>query len=129
MPTFQTVATFTFPSEMHSARALLETHGIECFAKDELTAQVHNFYSQAIGGVKLQVREKDTAQARALLIESGYIKEEKYELSGFWKGVARSTKKIPVIKDQALEIRFLALFFLLMLLIAFVYLLLIFVGK
>ena len=109
MPTFTTVATFNFPSEMHSARALLETEGIECFTKDELTAQVHNFYSQAIGGVKLQVREDDAERAKELLIQGGYIKEEKHELSGFWKGVDNLTRNIPWVNKSVLEIRIIKL--------------------
>lgn len=116
MPTFQTIATFTFPSEMYSARALLETEGIECFVKDELTAQVHNFYSQAIGGVKLQVKEEDAERARSLLINAGYFKEEKQELSRFWKGVDKLTRNIPWLKKSGLEVRLFKLVMLFLLL-------------
>ncbi|MFZ6052038.1 putative signal transducing protein [Halocola ammonii] len=121
MPTFITVATFNFPSDMHSARALLETEGIECFVRDELTAQVHNFYSQAIGGVKLQVKEADAERAKRLLIQAGYIKEEKHELSGFWKGVDKMTRTIPWIKKFGLEVRFLIVIAIVLLIIPFSY--------
>lgn len=47
--------------------------------KDELTAQVNNFYSNAIGGVKLQVRESDFENGLAILKKSGYINDENTE--------------------------------------------------
>ncbi|MDR1810608.1 MAG: DUF2007 domain-containing protein [Prevotella sp.] len=65
-----TVRTFTHPSEMYVIRWRLEMEGIECYAKDELTVQVNPFYSNALGGVKLQVRESDLEKAAAVLKES-----------------------------------------------------------
>lgn len=62
-----TIATYTFPHEMAVSRSRLEASGIECFVQDELTAQVNNFYSNAIGGVKLQVKEEDAEAAVQLL--------------------------------------------------------------
>ncbi len=62
-----TIKTFTYPHEAYVIRARLESEGIETFLQDEMTVQVHNFYSNAIGGVKLQVREKDVAQAMKIL--------------------------------------------------------------
>ena len=69
-----TVITFTFPSESYVPRSVLESEGIEVFMKDELTAQVHNFYSNAIGGVKLMVRKDDARRAYEILKEAGFIK-------------------------------------------------------
>ena len=69
-----TVISFTLPHDAHFAKAKLQSEGVEVFIKDEMTAQVHNFYSNAIGGVKLQVRESDVAIAHQILVQSGYIK-------------------------------------------------------
>ena len=52
---FITVLTATFASEVVVIRGRLESEGIICFVKDELTAQIQPFYSNAIGGVKLQI--------------------------------------------------------------------------
>lgn len=52
---------------MHIDKAKLEAAGIKCFTKDEYTAQVHNFYSNAIGGVKLQVLTEDVDEAKNIL--------------------------------------------------------------
>jgi len=73
---FVTVLTFTFPYEVAIVRGRLESEGITCFTQDELTVQVNPFYSNAIGGVKLQVIESDLERAIEILKETGYIKEE-----------------------------------------------------
>lgn len=62
-----TIKTFTYPHEAYIVRGKLESEGIETFMKDELTVQVHNFYSNAVGGVKLQVLEKDVEKASSIL--------------------------------------------------------------
>ena len=46
--TFITVRTFTYSHEAAIIHALLESEGIGCYLKDELTAQVNPFYSNAI---------------------------------------------------------------------------------
>jgi DNA-directed RNA polymerase subunit RPC12/RpoP len=73
---FITVLTFTFAHEGAIIKGRLESEGIPCFMRDELTAQVAPFYSNAIGGVKLQVRESDLNQAIEILKETGYIKDD-----------------------------------------------------
>lgn len=62
-----TINTYTFPHELAIHKSKLESMGIECFVKDELTVQVHNFYSNAIGGIKLQVKEDDAEAAIEIL--------------------------------------------------------------
>lgn len=69
-----TVNTYTLPHELAIHRSKLESMGIECFVKDELTVQVHNFYSNAIGGVKLQVKEIDLEDALMILQEEFDLK-------------------------------------------------------
>lgn len=71
-----TVISFIYPHEAHLAKGKLQSEGIEVFIKDEMTAHVNNFYSNAIGGVKLQVRSADVDIAHRILMESGYIQEQ-----------------------------------------------------
>lgn len=71
-----TIATYNLPQQLIIAKAKLEANGIECFVKDELTAQVHNFLSNAIGGVKLQVLESDANKARKILLERNDLKAD-----------------------------------------------------
>lgn len=73
---FITVLTATFGSEIAVIRGRLESEGITCFVKDELTVQVNPFYSNAVGGVELQVPESELNQAIEILKETGYIKNE-----------------------------------------------------
>jgi|GEM_PF-404951 len=76
MSKWVTVLTVGLPQQMWVIRTRLESEGIECFAKDELTVQSDNLYSNAIGGVKLQVREEDVPHAIEILKEGGYLKDE-----------------------------------------------------
>ncbi len=73
MSTWVTIQTFTFPSEAYTAKAKLESCGIDAFLKDEMTTQVINIYSNAIGGVKLQVEQVFVEEARKILIEGGFM--------------------------------------------------------
>lgn len=77
MENWKTIISFTQPHDAHFAKGLLESEGIETIIRDELTAQVNNFYSNAIGGVKLDVKESDLITANSILKDGGYIKETK----------------------------------------------------
>lgn len=65
--------TFTYPYEAHTAVSFLEAYEIEVVLKDELTVQVYNFLSNAIGGVKLFVEESRAEEALQLLEDGGFI--------------------------------------------------------
>lgn len=71
-----TIKTFNMSHEAIIIRSMLEAEGIECFIKDELTVQVDPFYSNALGGAKLQVKALDSERAIRLLEENGYIEKE-----------------------------------------------------
>jgi hypothetical protein len=68
-----TVHIFTFPTEAQIAKAKLEDSGIECYLLNENLVQVIGLYSNALGGVKLQVSSQDFEQARQILLEGGII--------------------------------------------------------
>lgn len=78
------VQTFTLPQDAYMAKAFLESAGIRTFLRDELTAQVNNFYSNAIGGVKLLVRHDDYEESVRLLEEGGYLIPEPAEEEWIW---------------------------------------------
>jgi len=67
---------FNYPHEAHLVKGYLESNGIETIIHDELTAQVANFYSGAIGGVKLLVSNSDYDNGIHLLKKGGYITDE-----------------------------------------------------
>lgn len=82
-----------YPQDIYSARNLLESEGITTFLKDELTAQVQNFYSTAIGGVKLLVHNSDLGRSRELLVQGGYIVVEDFAEPPRIETVAVSDRK------------------------------------
>lgn len=91
MNTLVTVAVFGQPHEMAVVRARLEWEGIACFTKDEHTVAAHPFYSNLIGGIKLQVASSDVERAVELLKEVGVIHDDpEEETTGrdVWKGIA-----------------------------------------
>ncbi|MBI1183154.1 hypothetical protein GC194_02700 [bacterium] len=103
------LASFTYPHEEHLAKSKLHSEGIEVLIKDELTVQVYNFYSNAIGGVKLQVRASDFERAHQILVDSGYIHEKKSAPSRFWLQFDNYTRKIPLLDKLLVELRLLVL--------------------
>ncbi len=71
-----TIYTFNYPHEAYVIRGKLESEGIICFLMDELTIQVDNFYSNALNGVKLQVKTSDVATAIEIMKEGGFHFED-----------------------------------------------------
>ena len=65
-----TIGRYSFPYEAHIARALLESEGIPAFVADEHTINMQWLYSDAMGGVRLQVSKDFAAKAIELLQES-----------------------------------------------------------
>ena len=68
-----TVVTFVYPHELGIPRSLLESEGIECFVRDEFIVNINPFYSNALGGIKLQVKESNAQRAMEILLEGGFI--------------------------------------------------------
>lgn len=97
LDTFITIADFTWPTDAVVPRGLLEDAGIETHLKDELTVQVYNLYSNAVGGVKLQVRSADVEEARNILREAGYLVEGPLEENGIWLELDHVTRSIPLL--------------------------------
>ena len=60
--------TFMDPINANIVKGLLDSYGIECFLSDENMVTLNLMYSQALGGVKLNVYEKDIEQINTLLM-------------------------------------------------------------
>ena len=103
------IISFTYPHEAHLAKGKLESEGIEVVIKDELTAQVNNFYSNAIGGVKLLVKESDYDNAYRILIDSGYIIEKTTSPNKLWTRFDNLTSNLPLIGKSFVELRLIIL--------------------
>jgi hypothetical protein len=68
-----TIATFSFPHEAHLAKAQLDAMNIPSFIADEHTVSMNWLYSNAIGGIRLQVPAAFVAQAQEALNEPAEI--------------------------------------------------------
>lgn len=119
MDNWVTIISFIYPHEAHLAKAKLESEGIEVYVKDEYTVQVNNFYSNAIGGVKLQVKSSDFENAHLILLESGYIKEQDYKPNKFLIKFDILTSKMPLIGRSIIELRLLLTAAILLLILIF----------
>jgi hypothetical protein len=60
---------FMFVPDALVAKSILDSAGIECLLSDEVTIGMNPFWSNALGGVKLWVRQEDVEMAVALLKE------------------------------------------------------------
>ena len=67
MPKLATIATFTGPLEAHIAKGRLETEGVSVFLAHEHHIWAAWYLSHALGGIKIQVREKDQDNAQQIL--------------------------------------------------------------
>lgn len=66
--------TFYNPIEANIVKARLMDSGVQCFLSDENTITINPLYTQALGGVKLHLFEKDAEWARSILqAEEGEI--------------------------------------------------------
>ena len=106
MKDYVTIASFTYPSDLYVIRSRLEAEGIDTYLKDEWIVNVHNFYSLAVGGIKLQVSEADKEMAIAILKEEGYLKDRDFLPNPFWVKLKNWTASIPFLKKVRFELRF-----------------------
>ena len=81
MKDFVVVSVMTLPHQLAIMRALLEDEGISTLTKDENIVQVHNFRSNAVGGVKLLVHKEQYEIARSILKSYNYPTVEPLKLN------------------------------------------------
>ena len=71
-----TIATFTLPEDAYLLRMRLESVGIEAFIQDETFIQMDILYSNAVGGVRVQVADEDVSAVHEFLAEDAGISPE-----------------------------------------------------
>lgn len=64
-----TAAVYHNVHEADIAQSLLESFGVDCFLHDQFMHRVHPFSSEVLGGMRLQVMQKDLELAKELLKE------------------------------------------------------------
>jgi hypothetical protein len=76
-----TIARFTYPYEAQIAWSKLDALGVSAYIADEHTINMQWLYSNALGGVRLQVREEDEQAALLALAED--LETELMQQEGF----------------------------------------------
>lgn len=119
------IISFTYGFEAHLAKSKLESEEIEVIIRDELNAQVCEAGANAIGGVKLCVRESDVVRAIHSLEKGGYIKEPVEAESKLMNQLGQLTSGVPLIGQFSPELVLMILIALISILIfiplAFIY--------
>ncbi|NOZ64625.1 MAG: DUF2007 domain-containing protein [Caldiserica bacterium] len=79
------VGVFLYPVEAYIVKSLLESNNIEVFMFDEFMVLMDNFRSNAVGGIKLYVKEDSMEDARDII--SSYKREVTYrkDYSGIYE--------------------------------------------
>lgn len=85
MSSLVTIKIFDNYITAHIYKSRLEAEGIVCFLKDENTVTMHWLWSNAIGGIKLQVLETEKEKAEQLLQEEEEEIKKAQETPGFWE--------------------------------------------
>ncbi len=104
MPTLVTILSVSYPQQVYIIKGMLESEGIECFIKDELTVQTNPVYTYAVGGVKLQVKEEDAEAATKILEEQGYLNREDANKNPY-KWLEVLSEKLPFFKKSRFEVK------------------------
>ncbi|OFX53046.1 MAG: hypothetical protein A2066_15200 [Bacteroidetes bacterium GWB2_41_8] len=117
MDNWTVIISFTYSYEAHLAKAKLESEEFEVILRDELNAQVCEAGANAVGGVKLCVRESDVIRAIHSLKEGGYIQESVENESQFMKSFGQYTSQIPMIGQLSPELVLMILLALIIILI------------
>lgn len=108
MDSYKLLAVFNYAHELVSVKALLESENIDCQVKDELTVQVQNFVSNAVGGIKLLVHQSNMEKARNILAGNPFLIGATNE-NIFLKKLAKKTDNIALLKSLKVELRLLIL--------------------
>ena len=98
--TFQKIAAFQYSSEASIFKGKLESEGIRVFMRDNNTVDANPMYSNAIGGIKLFVKNEDFAKAEMVLSGiSAYSLNENNEFIQCPKCGAKKIEMVTSIKD------------------------------
>lgn len=111
MSSLVTIMSFSNMPDLSVIRGRLETEGIKCFVQDEYTTQARLGFSDAYGGIRLQVMEEDAGNAVNILKEYGYLNEVEEKPSELTESLDKMTNKLPFLHQYPLQVKLLAIIF------------------
>jgi hypothetical protein len=103
LPTHQTsvtVAKYRDLSEAIVARSVLESAGLDCYLQDENTIRMDWLWSNLLGGLRLQVAERDVGTAQDLLSQPRPESIEFAEEPDFEQPVCPKCNSLEVVLDS-----------------------------
>lgn len=110
---FQLLRRFQYSSEAIIYQGKLESQGVEVFLRDNNIVDTNPLYSNAVGGVKLYVRNEDLAKANEILGEvSLYSVDDNHNPIKCPKCGSEAIDLMTSIKDWKSFLYFFILFFL-----------------
>lgn len=104
------IASFQFPAEALTLCSLLESEGVQCYLRDEITSQILGNYVN-IGGVKVEILEEDLPRALEIMEAGGYISDiETVEETEPIKAIHSFSEHIPFLRKYTLEKQIIIIF-------------------
>jgi len=102
-----TIISVGLPLDAQLIKAQLDLHEIEAEILDEMTTDIAPFYSQAMGGIRIQVQKKNFQAATELLHHLGHLKNETRKINPFFTAFITFSEKIPLLNKLRIELRLL----------------------
>jgi predicted RNA-binding Zn-ribbon protein involved in translation (DUF1610 family) len=97
---FGLIGTYQYSSEAIIFKGKLESEGIEVFMRDNYTVDANPLYSNAIGGVKLFVKQNDYSKAQDIISQvSPYSLDDNSKLLKCPNCGAEQITMVTTIKD------------------------------
>ncbi|MBY0487850.1 MAG: DUF2007 domain-containing protein [Flavobacteriaceae bacterium] len=97
---FQLIGRYQYSSEAIIYKGKLESEGIEVYIRDNNIVDSNPLYSNAVGGIKLFVKNEDVAKAQIILSEvSQYSLDDNNQLIKCPKCNAEQVDMVTSIKD------------------------------
>jgi len=98
---FKLIGRYQYSSEAIIFKGKLESEGIEVFMRDNYMVEANPLYSNAVGGVKLFVKNEDFAKAKDILSQvSQYSLDENNKLLKCPNCNAEQIDMVTSIKDS-----------------------------
>ncbi|MDR1624667.1 MAG: DUF2007 domain-containing protein [Tannerellaceae bacterium] len=105
------IARFQYPDEARALVALLKSEDIDCYIRNEISAQVMRGYVD-LGGVRVELLESEALHALEVMVANGYEIPVENEESEQIKTIAGWARHIPFLRNLPLEKQILFLFIL-----------------
>lgn len=107
IPKWITLISVGLPMDAQIIKAQLELHGIEVEILDEMTSDIAPFYTQAMGGIRIQVKEVHFEAAKELLSHLGHLKNEERKINPVYAAFIKYSNKLPLLNRLRVELRLL----------------------